>query len=74
MEEAVNGHWITFNDHQLAILDANKKEERKWEERCASEDVIRAEYLDKLSRQQLIISIESAILFISFGVFFLNWL
>lgn len=74
MEESEFGHWVTFESYSLALLDANKREERKWEERCASEDLIRAGYLEQLTRQQIIISIESAILFISFGVFFLNWL
>ena len=74
MEEAKNGHWVTFHDHQLALLDANKKSERNWEATCCSEDKIRQEFDEQLSKQQLIIVIESAILFVIVGVFFLNWI
>ena len=28
MVEANDGHWITYHDHSLALLDANKSAER----------------------------------------------
>lgn len=74
MVEATNGHWVTFHDHQLALLDANKSSERKWEASCSSDDKIRAEYEEQLSRQQTIIVGLSSALFLIVGVFILNWI
>ena len=74
MVEATNGHWITYHDHSLALLDANKNVERKWESNCCTEDKIRAEYEEQLSKQQTIIVGLSSALFLIVGVFILNWL
>ena len=74
MIEAQNGHWVTFHDHSLALLDANKSSERKWESSCCSDDKIRAEYEDQLSKQQNIIAGLSAVLFLIVGISILNWI
>lgn len=74
MVEASNGHWITYHDHQLALLDSNKSAERKWESVCCSEDKLRSEYEEQLSKQQMIIAGLSAVLFLIVGVFILNWI
>lgn len=74
MEEAVNGHWITYHDFQLALLDANKSTERGFQSSCCSDDKIRAEYEDQLSKQQNIIAGLSAVLFLIVGVSILNWI
>lgn len=74
MIEAPNGHWITYHDHSLALLDANKNAERKWESACTGDDKIRVEYEEQLSKQQGIIVGLSAVLFLIVGVFILNWI
>lgn len=74
MEEAVNGHWITYHDHSLALLDANKSIERDFQSSCYTDDKIRAEYEDQLSKQQNIIAGLSAVLFLIVGVSILNWI
>jgi hypothetical protein len=74
MIETPNGHWVTYHDHQLALLDANKSSERYWESTCKSNDNIRIEYEAQLSKQQGIIVVLSAVLFLIVGVFILNWI
>ena len=74
MEECDFGHWVTFESHSLALLDANKSAERKWESSCCTEDKIRVEYEEQLSKQQIIIAGLSAVLFLIVGVGILNWI
>ena len=74
MELSEFGHWVTFESHSLALLDANTNVERKWESNCCTEDKIRAEYEEQLSKQQTIIVGLSSALFLIVGVFILNWL
>lgn len=74
MELSEFGHWVTFESYSLALLDANKSAERKWEASCSSEDKIRAEYEEQLSKQQTIIVGLSSALFLIVGVFILNWI
>lgn len=65
MVEANDGHWITYHDYSLALLDANKSSERYWESTCTNSfDKMRAEYEEQLSKQQTIITVLSAILFV----------
>jgi len=74
MVESANGHWITYHDHSLALLDANKSAERKWESNCSVVDNITLEYEEQLQKQQTIIAGLSAVLFLIVGVFVLNWI
>jgi len=74
MVESPNGHWVTFHDHNLALLDANKSKERKWEDTCRVVDNITIEYEEQLSKQQTIIVGLSSALFLIVGVFILNWI
>ena len=68
------GHWVTFESYSLALLDANKSAERKWESSCCSDDKIRAKYEDQLSKKQNIIAGLSAVLFLIVGISILNWI
>ena len=73
MEEASNGHWVTYHDHNLALLDANKSVERKWESTCCTEDKIRAEYQEELEKQGTIITYLAIAVFVlaSISIFML---
>lgn len=73
MEEAVNGHWVTYHDYNLALLDANKSSERKHEAECSNEDRIRLEYEEQLSKQQSIIVGLSGALFLIVTLALLHW-
>ena len=64
MEPAEFGHWVTYESYSLALLDANKSSERYWASTCTSDDKIRAEYANQLAKQQNIITVLSAILFV----------
>jgi len=64
MVEANDGHWVTYESYSLALLDANKSSERYWASTCTSDDKIRAEYENQLAKQQTIITVLSAILFV----------
>ena len=79
MEEATNGHWVTYHDHNLAILDANKSSERQWVVDCCSDEKIRADieavYIKEIENQGNIITylaialfvVSSALLFLILG-------
>ena len=68
MEEASDGHWVTYHDHNLALLDANKSAERKWESTCCTVDKIRTGYQEELEKQGLTITYLSIGLFVAVSV------
>ena len=64
MTEANAGHWVTYESYQKELLDAIKNTERNWEANCKTTEKIRKEYDEQLSKQQTIITVLSAILFV----------
>ena len=45
MEENPQGHWISWHEHNLAMLEMSKSIERNWEASCSSGDKIKPERL-----------------------------
>lgn len=74
MEENPHGHWVTYYDFQLELLNHNKSADRNWESSCCTRDKFIAEYEDLLSKQQNIIVGLSAVLFLIVGILILNWI
>lgn len=69
MEENPQGHWISWHEHNLAMLEMSKSIERNWEASCSSGDKIKHEYEDKLSKQQNVIVYQSVVIFAFSAIF-----
>ena len=74
MEESPQGHWISWHEHNLSMLEMVKSTERNWEATCGSDDKIRIEYEDKLSKQQTVIVYQSVVIFVFSAVFVIGLL
>jgi len=68
VEESANGYWVKYEDIQYMVLDHAKELERYNRSEISVGETISKKYEEMLSKQQNIITILSAIVFVFVGI------